>query len=80
MTEMDMVYSVELTRDQLVRTGARETSNLHVTAAKLCWELTSVLISGFTGRQWFCSSASSGCVVELELENAAFSYSTHPFH
>lgn len=68
VAETDMVCSVELTRDQWVETGARRTSNPQVTAAKPCWELMSVCLSVIIpGSQWFCSTASSGDIVEVEL-------------
>lgn len=65
LTETDMVYSVELTQDQPVETGARGTSSPQVTAAKFCWELTSVVILGITGSRRLCSTV---CVMEGELE------------
>lgn len=78
VAETDMVCSVELTRDQRVETGARRTSNLQGTAAKPCWELTSVcpsvhlsvIVLGVIGSQWFCSTASSGDIVQVELQKA----------
>lgn len=71
VAETDMVYSVELTWDQWIETGARRISNPQVMAAKPCWELTSlcpsVIVSGVIGSQWFCKTASSGDIVQVEL-------------